>query len=64
MDVDSIPMTINPKSKSGISSVHNGGALGACVDGSVQFLPDSLPTSTVRALLIRNDGQEGDLSDF
>ncbi len=64
LDVDSIPMTINPKSKRGISSPHRGGALGACVDGSVQFLPDSLPSNTVRALLIRDDGQEVDLSDY
>lgn len=64
LDVDSIPMTINPKSKRGISSVHTGGVLGALVDGSVQYFPDSMPSNTLKALLIRNDGQEVDLSDF
>jgi len=60
LDVDAIPMEINPKSKRGISSGHPGGVLGAFVDGSVQYLPDSMPSNTVKALLIRNDGQKVD----
>jgi hypothetical protein len=64
LDVDTIPMRINPETERGISSVHPGGALGALVDGSVQFLPDSISSNTVKALLIRNDGQEVDLRAF
>lgn len=64
LDVDTIPMEVNPKGKRGFSSVHPDGALGAFVDGSVQYLPDSTPSNTVKALLIRNDGERIKLSDF
>jgi len=64
LDVDTIPMKVNPKSKRGISSVHSGGALVGLVDGSVQYLSDSLPSNTVRTLLIRNDGETINWSDF
>ncbi len=64
LDVDTIPMKINPKTERGISSVHPGGVLGVLVDGSVQFLPNSMPSNTVKALLIRNDGQEVDWRAF
>lgn len=40
-----------------ISSYHPGGANAACADGSVHFLPDTLPASEIRAL-ITIDGQE------
>jgi hypothetical protein len=40
-----------------VSSHHPGGANAACADGSVHFLPDTLPASEIRALLTI-DGDE------
>jgi hypothetical protein len=55
--LDRMPLTINPSSGVGIASEHTGCARGVFVDGSIRSLPNSLPPASVKALLIRNDGQ-------
>jgi prepilin-type processing-associated H-X9-DG protein len=48
---------INPKAGQGISSAHDGGAHALLADGSVRFLKNDLPVTTVRALLTIRGGE-------
>jgi hypothetical protein len=58
LHVTQMPQAINPPRGQGISSPHHGmksrGAQAALADGSVTFLPDTLPADALRALLTRN----------
>ncbi len=57
LDIRTMPVAVNPATGIGISSKHPGGAYACCVDGSAVFLPDALPPTVLRELLIRNDGK-------
>jgi hypothetical protein len=57
LDISQMPMGINPPLGQAISSHHPHGAQVALADGSVGFLRDKLPASTLRALLTRSGGE-------
>lgn len=48
---------INSRSGQGISSRHTGGVNSLFCDGSVHFLPDTLPIESLRALVTRGGGE-------
>ena len=61
LQMSQIDPTINSKSSPGISSIH-GGAQALFADGHMEFLSNSLPASTIQALLTRSGGEfVGDL---
>ena len=72
LQFDKLPLKINPREASGISSqhgdvahrdgAHHYGAHALFGDGQVQYLENSLPEETLRLLLEINDGEE--LPDF
>jgi len=61
LELDQLPLQINPPAGKGISSHHSGGAHVLMADGSVRFLPDDLPAEVLRAMLTINGGEEIDL---
>lgn len=54
--VNQIPMAINPKQGTGISSHHEGCAQVGMCDGSIVALHDNLAPNTIKQLINRNDG--------
>ncbi|MCH7725189.1 MAG: DUF1559 domain-containing protein [Planctomycetes bacterium] len=62
LNFDTLWLLVNARDDgSSISSNHSGGALVAMADGSVHFLPDSIPPKTLRHLLDRRDGYSVDV---
>ncbi len=62
LNFDTLWLVVNARDDgSSISSNHSGGALVAMADGSVHWLPDSIPPKTLRRLLDRRDGDPVDV---
>jgi prepilin-type processing-associated H-X9-DG protein len=55
---------INGDNLHALYSFHPGGAQVAMVDGSIQFLPESIPTETMLALITRELGDVTDGDTF
>lgn len=56
LDINKLPMAINPKSGQGISSEHPQGAQAVFADGSVHFLANSTTRETLLKLLMIDNG--------
>jgi hypothetical protein len=56
--VTQMPLAINPKRGIGISSLHTGGAMVVCADGSVHMLPSDLDAETLWGLLTIAGGED------
>ena len=54
---ETLPLAINDGTGVGLSSYHPGGCQVALADGTVRFLPDTIPADTLRKLLLCNDGE-------
>lgn len=58
LHVSQMSPTVNGKTGQGISGPHNGGAYVQIADGSIRWLPDSLPPDVIRALLSIDGGDQ------
>lgn len=54
--------SINPRAGQGISSSHPGGVILTFADGHQEFIPNTLPPETLRALLTIDGGEQIDHS--
>jgi prepilin-type processing-associated H-X9-DG protein len=64
LSLDDIRAGVNPPGGKGLRSGHPGGVNVAFCDGSVQLLPNSISPDTLRRLVLRNDGEPLNRSEF